>query len=460
MKKFFALLTAALLFMGGGVHAEGALRADETWELVRRAYVFSFPLVLMDATMKAGTNTLRPENGRAPVNQAGHARTLATARFRQVVTPNVDTLYTQVFFDLADDALVILKPAADRYLTFQVMDAWSDTVAMLGTGADTMDERVYLLTGPGFDGKIPEGMTRVEIPTNIGWIIGRTVCFGPEDLENVYDLQARMDVRTPALYLSGEEQPEGTYVPKNDGIPFRMAVGMGPKAFFDRVNELLVLNPAYPGDAEEMKAFTAIGVGPGLVFDPAVLGDGAGEHWQAMIAALPAELTASSASFLIDNGAFRFMGGPIGRFGKEYDYRALVAVGGFGANPADAAVYMRAGTDDEGAELSGRYSYTLHFGPGELPPVMENGFWSVTAYGDDDFLIDNPIDRYAVCDRTAFALNPDGSLDILVQADEPAEGKDNWLPVGKDAFHLFLRIYLPQAQVLDGTWHAPSIVKR
>ncbi|MBR6706683.1 MAG: DUF1254 domain-containing protein [Clostridia bacterium] len=446
--------------MGGGVHAEGALRADETWELVRRAYVFSFPLVLMDATMKAGTNTLRPENGRAPVNQAGHARTLATARFRQVVTPNVDTLYTQVFFDLADDALVILKPAADRYLTFQVMDAWSDTVAMLGTGADTMDERVYLLTGPGFDGKIPEGMTRVEIPTNIGWIIGRTVCFGPEDLENVYDLQARMDVRTLALYLSGEEQPEGTYVPENDGIPFRMAVGMGPKAFFDRVNELLVLNPAYPGDAEEMKAFAAIGVGPGLVFDPAVLGDGAGEHWQAMIAALPAELTASSASFLIDNGAFRFMGGPIGRFGKEYDYRALVAVGGFGANPADAAVYMRAGTDDEGAELSGRYSYTLHFGPGELPPVMENGFWSVTAYGDDDFLIDNPIDRYAVCDRTAFALNPDGSLDILVQADEPAEGKDNWLPVGKDAFHLFLRIYLPQAQVLDGTWHAPSIVKR
>ncbi|MBR4501337.1 MAG: DUF1254 domain-containing protein [Clostridia bacterium] len=460
MKKIFVLLTAALLFLSGGVHAEGTPCLDETWDLVRRAYVFSFPLVLMDATMKVGTNTLQPENGRAPVNQAGHARTLATARFRQVVTPNVDTLYTQIFFDLSDDALVIRKPAAERYLTFQVMDAWSDTVAMLGAGADTMDERVYLLTGPCFEGEIPEGMTRVDIPTNIGWIIGRTVCFGPEDLENVYDLQAQMDVRTLALYLSGEDQPRGTYVPENDGVPFRIAAGLGPKAFFDRVNELLVLNPAYPEDAGELEAFEAIGVGPGLVFDPAILGDGVGERWQAMIAALPAELTVSSASFLIDNGAFRFMGGPISRFGKEYDYRALVAIGGFGANPADAAVYMRAGSDDEGDELNGRYSYTLHFEPGALPPVTENGFWSVTAYGDDDFLIDNPIDRYAVCDRTAFVLNPDGSLDILVQSEKPEEGTDNWLPVGKEAFHLFLRIYLPQAQVLDGTWRTPSIVKR
>ena len=460
MKKVVALMTAALLCMNCGVHASGAFSADETWDLVRRAYVFAFPLVLMDATMKVGTNTLRPENGRAPVNQAGHARTLATARFRQVVTPNVDTLYTQIFFDLADDALVIHKPAADRYLTFQVMDAWSDTVAMLGTGSDTMDERVYLLTGPGFDGEIPDGMTQVDIPTNIGWIIGRTVCFGPEDLENVYDLQGRMDVGTLALFLSGKEQPEGTYVPENDRVPFQMAVGMGPKEFFDRVNELLVLNPAYPEDAEDMKAFAAIGVGPGLVFDPAVLGEAAGERWQAMIAALPAELTASSASFLINNGAFRFMGGPISRFGREYDYRTLVAIGGFGANPADAAVYMRAGNDDEGSELNGRYSYTLHFEPGALPPVMENGFWSITAYGDDDFLIDNPLDRYAICDRSAYTLNPDGSLDILVQAEAPAEGTDNWLPVGNEEFHLFLRIYLPQAQVLDGTWRAPEIIKR
>ncbi len=118
----------------------------------------------------------------------------------------------------------------DRYLTFQIMDARSDTVAMIGTGADTREERIYLLTAPGFSGEIPEGMTQISIPTNIGWIIGRTICYGPEDLENVYAVQQGMDVRTLALWQSGAGQPKGTRTAEYDGVPFQMAIGMGPEA--------------------------------------------------------------------------------------------------------------------------------------------------------------------------------------------------------------------------------------
>ena len=460
MKRVIAMLMTIVLLTGVCACAEPATSADEAWALVRQAYIYGFPLMLMDATLTVGTNVETPENGKAPVNQVGHARSLATAAFRQVVTPNVDTLYSQIFYDLSEDALVIQKPAVDRYLTFQVMDAWSDTVAVLGTGADTQDANTYLLTGPGFDGEVPEGMTRVEIPTDIGWIIGRTLCYGPEDLENIYDVHAQMDVRTLRLWESGEAQPAGVYDPDKDGTPIQIVLGMGPKAFFDRMNELMLQNPAYPEDAELLNAIAAVGVGPGLSFDPAVLGEDAAERWKAMLTGMTAELTESAGRFQVKNGAFRFLGDPISRFGQEYDYRALVAIGGFGANPVDVAVYMKAGFDDAGDALSGENSYILHFEPDALPPVEENGFWSITAYGDDDFLIDNPLDRYAINDRSDYELNEDGSLDILLQAEAPEEHANNWLPTGSAGFHLFMRVYLPQETVQDGTWRAPALTKQ
>lgn len=460
MKKLILLLIAVLLLTSGIAQGASAMTIDETWSLVREAYIYSFPLVLMDATLRVGTNVEEPFNGKAPINQAGHARTLAAAKFRQVVTPNVDTLYTQIFYDLSEDALVIKKPAVDRFLNFQVMDAWSDTVAVFGTGADTQDEKIYLLTGPDFAGEVPESMTQVEIPTAIGWILGRTVCYGPDDLENIYDIQSQMDVRTLSLWLSGEEQPKGIYVPENDGTPLQMAINMGPKVFFDRVNELLVQNPGYDGDAPVLEALSTIGVGAGLTFDPSILGEDAAERWKAMLSGLTAELTESSDQFMVNNGSFRFMGEPISRFGQEYDYRALVAIGGFGANPVDVAVYMKTGFDDAHEALNAENKYILHFEPDALPPHEENGFWSITAYGDDDFLIDNPLDRYSISDRSEFILNPDGSLDLYLQSDEPAEGTANWLPTGNEGFHLFMRIYLPDETVLDGSWKAPTLTKR
>jgi len=460
MKRGIAILISIVLLTGMCACAEPATSADQVWALVRQAYIYGFPLMLMDATLTVGTNVEAPENGKAPINQVGHARSLATAAFRQVVTPNVDTLYSQIFYDLSEDALVIRKPAVNRYLTFQVMDAWSDTVAVLGTGVDTQDANTYLLTGPGFDGEVPKGMTRVEIPTDIGWIIGRTLCYGPEDLENIYEIQEQMDVRTLCLWESGEAQPAGVHDPDRDGTPIQIVLGMGPKAFFDRMNELMLRNPAYPEDAELLNAIAAVGVGPGLSFDPAVLGEDAAERWKAMLTGMTAELTESAGRFQVKNGVFRFLGNPISRFGQEYDYRALVAIGGFGANPVDVAVYMKAGFDDAGDTLSGANSYILHIEPDALPPVEENGFWSITAYGDDDFLIDNLLNRYAINDRSGFELNEDGSLDIYLQAEEPEEHMSNWLPTGAEGFHLFMRIYLPQETVQDGTWQAPALVRQ
>lgn len=86
----------------------------------------------------------------------------------------------------------------------------------------------------------------------------------------------------------------------------------------------------------------------------------------------------------------------------------MVALVGLGANTVDVAIYPKTAVDETGAALTGEKKHTLHFET--LPPTLEGGFWSVTAYGEDDFLIDNSIDRYCINDRSDFKLNADGTL--------------------------------------------------
>ncbi len=147
----------------------------------------------------------------------------------------------------------------------------------------------------------------------------------------------------------------------------------------------------------------------------------------------------------------------MGQYGTHYNIRAVVAMVGLGANlPADAT-YPNTQVDARGEALNGRHRYRLHFKAGELPPVR--AFWSLTAYGADDFLIANPLQRHALGDRDPLHFNTDGSLDVCIQADEPvAEKKTNWLPVRANApFLLNARLYWPQEAALTGGWGMPAV---
>ena len=223
-------------------------------------------------------------------------------------------------------------------------------------------------------------MTQIKIPTRIAWLIGRVICYDPDDIGNVYKIQEKMDVRPLAVWKSGGELPKGKYDPDNEGTPIRMVFSMGPAEYFGRFNELMIDNPPYAEDAPLLKEIAQIGVAPGLTFDPGMLGNDAAEKWKQMVCGLAKVLAAKTAGFIVQNKSFRFLGAPIGRFKTEYEYRCLVAIGGFGANPVDAAVYMKSETDDTGIPLNGKNRYVMHIESGEMPPLKEKGFWSVTAY--------------------------------------------------------------------------------
>ena len=92
---------------------------------------YAFPLVLMDATEISATNTEEAVTGKAPVNQLYTVFAQANAQFRNVVTPNVDTIYSQVWYDLSEEPMVYELPETDRFCKVQVLDAWTNTAAVL-----------------------------------------------------------------------------------------------------------------------------------------------------------------------------------------------------------------------------------------------------------------------------------------------------------------------------------------
>lgn len=441
-RDFLRLSSAAAAACGVTLlPAQKADAASEIQTLLEEAYLYAFPLVLVDATKTVSTNAKTPSANRAPVNQFIHARKLLDASSRTVVSPNVDTIYTQAWLDVSAEPQIYVVPETDRFFNVQVLDAWTNTAAVLeAPGA-------YAIAYSGWEGTLPEGVRRIDVPTRTVWTIARIMLSGPDDLPNVAALQSRMQLVPLSAYPAGPDAaPEGSYSPENDFVPVEKVLAMTPQEFFDTANRLMETDPPAEADAPLLRSLAALSVGPGERFDASVLGPLGGLRWKRMLLQLKSSLRAQAARYARQMGQWTYYGDPIGDFGTAYDYRTMVALMGLGANTTDVAIYPRTSTDSTGADLTGKKTYTLHFDA--LPPTVGTGFWSVTAYGEDNFLIDNPISRYCVNDRSGLHRNPDGSIDVTLSKDAP-EDTTNWLPVSDEKFHLFLRIYKPDWTALD-----------
>ena len=458
MKRFAAFLISVSLVLSGyagnvQVFAASAdSEADENvWECLEDAYVYAFPLVLMDATRIFATNTEKVITGKAPVNQLMHGAALADAQFRSVVTPNVDTIYSQVWYDLSEEPMVYELPETDRFCKVQVLDGWTNTAAVLDKAG------AYAITLSTWEGELPDGVTRIDVPTSMAWSITRTVLSGEEDLPNVRAIQEKMKLMPLSNYISGDtyEPPKGSYSEENNYVPVDKILSMDPVTFFNKANELMVKNSPAAADGEMLERIAAVNVGPGMEFDTSVLTGDVAENWKTMLTEIRPKLVKEGQKFSKKLGQWNYFGEPIGDFHTEYAYRALVALAGLGANTVEVALYPKTEQDADGNALTGEKSYLLHFE--SCPQVLEGGFWSVTAYGDNDFLIDNPIDRYCINDRSGLKANDDGSIDVILSKDAP-EDTTNWLPTGDGGFHLYMRIYTPDMNTLE-TWTAPVITE-
>lgn len=462
MKKIVMALTlCAVIALSGCTPKEAEVSQAD---LLIEAYQYVFPLLVMDQTRIKSTSTMEITAQKAPENAFIHANKLADATTKNVVSPNVDTIYSQAFLDLTDEPLVLTLPQTDRYFSVELLDDYTNSVTILGSGGDGNEkERQYLLAGPDTKAETPSDMKRIDLPTNRVWLLGRIAVESVEDMQNVAALQEKMSLLPLANYESGVAWTPGINnqqpTVESELPPFETVMAMEVGPYFSRAAELMTLNgPTPAADIDFLKRLEPLGELGSI--DENTLAD-AGITWAELKEQAMTKAAADAERFSVKMGGWEYPGDPIAEFGSEYGYRAAAAAEGLGANPTSVAIYPRVETDSTDQKLSGESSYRIHFAKDALPPVQENGFWSITAYGDDNYLIDNPLNRYIINTHSKLKYNDDGSLDILVQATQPADETmvGNWLPVKAAGFHLFLRIYLPQEEVLDGSWQAPEVIK-
>lgn len=146
-----------------------------------------------------------------------------------------------------------------------------------------------------------------------------------------------------------------------------------------------------------------------------------------------------------------------GESGDGILLRTACAEGIPAANLPEEAVYWTATIDGAGRTLNGQHDYLLHLPPGGLPP--NNAFWSLTIVDSQRRMVDNPINRYSVGDRSGLVPNADESIDIYIQQTAPTGHESNWLPAPTGDFLLWLRVYQPGAAILSGQYHLQPVVE-
>jgi len=462
MKNLLSPLSAAVsalsLFLAAP--APGVAQStstDEAQAIAQEAYVYLYPLVLMDLTRKQLTNTDPKVNPFAgPANAFTSVRAFPTAEMRSVVRPNFDTLYSIAWLDLTNGpAIVSAADTGGRYFLLQMLDMWSDVFAVPGKRTNGTNAANFALVPPGWSGNLPPDVERINAPTPYVWIIGRTQTDGVKDYDAVHKVQDGYKITLLDDWGKAPRKVEQKIDPSVDTKtePLRLVNGMPAAEFFKYGAELMKRNPPHVTDWSTLARMKRIGLEPGKFDSTKVSVDALTKG-----AAAGLELMTDKAPTVarVVNG-WQMNTDTMGVYGDYYLKRAIIAMIGLGANQADDAIYPLNIADADGKSVMGENKYVLHFDKDQLPPV--GAFWSLTMYDAEGFPVANPINRFAIGDRDALKYNADGSLDLYVQNENPGPDKEaNWLPAPKSGqLALTLRLYAPKPQVADGRWNPPPI---
>jgi len=456
---FILLLTSC---SQSGTKTAGQPGAEQAISDAVDAYLYGYPLVTMDMTRRSLTNVAVPDAAHAPMGQILRARTYPAVDNHTVTAPNADTLYTTAWIDVTNEPWVIRIPdMGNRYYLVPMLDGYTNVFQSPGSRTTGEKPQTYVITGPGWSGTLPAGVTEYKSPTGMVWILGRIYCTGtPDDYAKVHALQDKFSL----VPLSSYGKPY-TPVPGivDDTLNMKTAVrdqvdAMGLDEFFNYLAKLMKTNPPAAADAPMVAKMKAIGLEPGRDFDPSRLGILDKEVIQGVpkLAQLKILQTFKNAP-KIDGWWFSTN---LGTYGTDYMQRALIAAFGLGANLPQDAIYPAGMQDLDGKELdAASNNYVIHFDKGQLPPVK--GFWSLTMYDKDFFFVPNAINRYTLSQRDKLSSNADGSMDLYLQADSPGKAKEaNWLPAPKAKFVPIFRLYWPKdtpPSIIDGTWKPPAV---
>jgi hypothetical protein len=435
---------------------------DGTAAIASEAFVYGYPLVSMHVTRRVMTNVARPmPNARAPLNQFGSLFAFPTPEFKDVVSPNVNTLYTSGWFDLSAEPMIIHVPDTQgRYYVMQMLDAWTNVFASAGKRTTGTMAQDIAIVGPLWHGKLPAGISHTHVSqTNTVWIINRIETHGMADFPVVNALQREITATPLSMFGRSYMPPSGTVDPSVDMTksPMKQVNMMSAEEFFNVLALELKTNPPASSDTALIGRMMSIGIVPGQPFEMAKMNRNTATEIRngARTGLMTIQKHAMKMGLIQNHWQTLNM---CGQFGTDYLTRAGVAMVGLGCNLPQDALYPTTMMDAQGNPLTGMSQYVLHFPAGQLPPV--NAFWSVTMYDSSHSLVPNPMNRFAISSYDQMKMNPDGSLDIFVQRESPGMDKAaNWLPAPAGKFVLTLREYWPKEQALSGAWAPPGVMK-
>lgn len=430
---------AALLPLAGAIPV-WAQELSPLAAAARDAWIYGLALVENARTRQEVMDT------RTAPNRLLHMRGLTTPRNQFVTTPNNDTLYSRSWLNLsAGPVRVTIPPTGARYVSVAFMDMYTNNFAVIGTRTTGGDGGTFTVVGP--DAATDDPLA-IRSPTPWVWMLVRLLVDGDADLAAADALQDRMRVDGPVA--PGPTRRYATREARWD-------------AYFETVQELVVENPPPITDDRFFDSVAPLGLRARGGFDAKRFTATQGAEIERGVLAAKTLLKTARRQGAVADG-WIYPKANLGDFGQDYVYRAQVALGGLAALPRVEAMYMRPLGADGRIPFDSARGWVLSLPADRLPPV--DSFWSLTMYQatpDGQFyFFDNPINRYAIGDRTpGLKRGQGGALDIWMTRTDPGpDRRANWLPTPPSgAFGVVFRAYLPKADLLDGVYSLPGLVQ-
>ena len=383
-------------------------RRHDPYAIALRAYVWGFPLVEA-ARIRAG----RIASG-VPLNRLGHERKRADPSRRIGVGPNNDTIYSNGWLDLASGPVLLRTPDfGDRYYSVQLAAADSSSEIAVGRRTHGGQLPPLFIVGPGDTTPAPEGALVLRSPTRYAMLANRILVADEADAAVVHGLQDQLRLTRP----DGSPLPSPT--------PAAAPAPTGELAFLTALGHVLRdYGPLRPADTAMLASFAPIGLDAS--------GFDAGRLTPAARAAVVRGL--AEGKRLVEWKS-RHLGRQVagwtinvrGRASATTIYCAPVLPRTRSTSRCRRRRSIRSPASMPTAARSMAVA-AIGCGCAATPPPVK-AFWSITLYGDDGFMVDNPIRRYSIGDRTpGLAKSADGSIDILIGHAPAAEAEGNWLP--------------------------------
>ncbi len=266
MKRLFLVFLALTLAAHVGFRSPGAVWAedDEPLKATIDAYIYAYPLVLMDvARLSVEKKTGIEDN----MFFRGHGFLEAD--------PSDAGARTVPFFgawlNLSREPVIIHTPNfAGRAYSVQLTDGWNNVIASFAAPGTPKPAGDILVAGRSWYRALPSGMTVIKSPTDMALLFVRLL--SPDAVEGTlaaYALQGQMSIAPLSSYEKRESGPMvlARPIPTEMKPPFEAVADMDGKTFFTCFARLLAVNPPSKADAAVMADLASMGIVPGPDFN-------------------------------------------------------------------------------------------------------------------------------------------------------------------------------------------------